>query len=238
MVRRLPTCAESTCRSSAAPALQGRPPRVRGRQAIGRQNAAQAGKIPAHAGSTRAERRSRPREEEDPRARGVNYPRASALTAGTGGSPRTRGQQRHQLGAHRDDRRIPAHAGSTPPSATAPSPPGEDPRARGVNPGPPCPTSSGTGGSPRTRGQPRPTRSTVTRSRRIPAHAGSTITRTADFTTIEEDPRARGVNARSTRTTARVAGGSPRTRGQLSRPARRRPRQRRIPAHAGSTEAY
>ncbi len=174
-----------------------------------------------------------------------------------GGPPRARGRRARERYLRRRLRRTPACAGTTrtacptwsgkpedPACAgtTCPGPPAapsttEDPRVRGDDVSPAISAGSHTGGPPRARGRPRRHEWGDMDLGRTPACAGTTAPAGLRPPRRAEDPRVRGDDASSMRSTAPASGGPPRARGRRSRGQGRRARSGRTPACAGTTSA-
>ncbi len=150
-------------------------PRVRGDNGFARDiERPPVRRIPACAGTT--QRRSSPRwtRTAHPRVRGDNDERGVAVSGLFGASPRARGQPLDSARRSREQRRIPACAGTTREVSDRPCEPG--------------------GASPRARGQPRVLDGEGVRQRRIPACAGTTRGPCASCTRLAAHPRVRGDN--------------------------------------------
>ena len=192
----------------------GSSPLTRGRQGPTRHRRRRSRLIPAHAGSTIRLRRGRVGNKAHPRSRGVDGPVLFLLNFGDGSSPLTRGR-RVRASEYRPDRRlIPAHAGSTRASASAPTLTTAHPRSRGVD------HDQGQGGgglrgsSPLTRGRRTTARVIEGVAGLIPAHAGSTVKTGRAGSRAPAHPRSRGVDSKGDRLPARPDGSSPLTRGR------------------------
>ncbi len=195
--------------------FRGSSPLTRGKHRSSARRARSCGLIPAHAGKTVGRGRGRAERGAHPRSRGENCFIARVSRAFSGSSPLTRGKQgiTSQLAANNG--LIPAHAGKT---TTV--------YRDGIK---------AAGSSPLTRGK---HRSSARRARScglIPAHAGKTVGRGRGRAERGAHPRSRGENRASRRSSQRITGSSPLTRGKresLPQPCRAR---RLIPAHAGKT---
>ena len=110
--------------------------------------------IPAHAGKTNCDKKSRIIRRAHPRSRGENFLSSDLLVVCHGSSPLTRGKRKGYCYDVRHSRLIPAHAGKTSKRAAQRRGDGAHPRSRGEN----------AGGRPIRRPAPR----------LIPAHAGKT----------------------------------------------------------------
>ena len=99
------------------PRTAGSSPLTRGKRSGLRARALRRRLIPAHAGKTRCQRRSRDPDRAHPRSRGENE-RDVSLAAGFGGSsPLTRGKRQARRHEAHPRGLIPAHAGKTPPES-------------------------------------------------------------------------------------------------------------------------
>ena len=172
-----------------------------------------------------------------PRSRGENSASALAFSRPHGSSPLTRGKLPRELVDVLSEGLIPAHAGKTPPRASACRRSRAHPRSRGENWNAMRKRSKGAGSSPLTRGKPCFRRSGRQRGRLIPAHAGKTCRSRARPWTRRAHPRSRGENRLSIGAGDRRAGSSPLTRGKLRLVVGRRVVAGLIPAHAGKTTA-
>ena len=130
--------------------------------------------IPAHAGKTRATRRTRYRMRAHPRSRGENPSAAAAPASTCGSSPLTRGKRQRWNGPRGGIGLIPAHAGKTFWRACSRRPVGAHPRSRGENVLAGLQQASGGGSSPLTRGKRYHAHGSSDGARLIPAHAGKT----------------------------------------------------------------
>ena len=154
-----------------------------------------------------------------------------------GSSPLTRGQRRLRFGRSSAFGLIPAHAGKTPTSCSAPADTEAHPRSRGENGTGRTWPRTGMGSSPLTRGKPC---SIVVVKRYwglIPAHAGKTRKERAARSTQQAHPRSRGENDTDCPMSFSFRGSSPLTRGKPHNRPRRQFIRRLIPAHAGKTDA-
>ena len=152
-----------------------------------------------------------------------------------GSSPHTRGAQslRYLLTHH--PRIIPAYAGSTKSTSIAPETYGDHPRIRGEHQdGPEIIVVEG-GSSPHTRGARHPIGRSSSRSRIIPAYAGSTTRCSKSRWPKTDHPRIRGEHARVDPQGELSEGSSPHTRGARSIGVSGALDRRIIPAYAGST---
>ncbi|ETJ06652.1 MAG: hypothetical protein Q605_AUC00242G0001, partial [Actinomyces urogenitalis DORA_12] len=132
-------------------------------------------------------------------------------------------------------RLIPAHAGSTRASASAPTLTTAHPRSRGVDDAVIPSASMAAGSSPLTRGRQLDVDRLLRAARLIPAHAGSTSTAARGKSTGPAHPRSRGVDSTQVDEFRGWLGSSPLTRGRRGSNHESRHGRRLIPAHAGST---
>ena len=135
----------------------------------------------------------------------------------------------------RQQRIIPAYAGSTADRATSAGRARDHPRIRGEHLPDDVRFNVDGGSSPHTRGAPRRRRWRPAGRWIIPAYAGSTAVDVQARLTWRDHPRIRGEHMMPEATIAAICGSSPHTRGalELSRMASRR--HGIIPAYAGST---
>ena len=196
------------CAAGSSPLTRGKPPR---HPALPTDH----GLIPAHAGKTRRS--------------------LSTARTARGSSPLTRGKQGrrgrgpHPLGL------IPAHAGKTYANASMSGMIRAHPRSRGENLVRHVEPVRRLGSSPLTRGKQPREHGAASRLGLIPAHAGKTGTTPTTGPAAWAHPRSRGENVVAASQELLLDGSSPLTRGKRRDPARSRPDQRLIPAHAGKT---
>ena len=152
-----------------------------------------------------------------------------------GSSPLTRGQRRLRFGRSSAFGLIPAHAGKTPTSCSAPADTEAHPRSRGENSERASRAIHSAGSSPLTRGKRVVVNGQIASQGLIPAHAGKTRRRAPSRWACRAHPRSRGENDTDCPMSFSFRGSSPLTRGK--RPNRRRGAlsARLIPAHAGKT---
>ena len=174
-------------------------------------------------------------ESDHPRIRGEHSSTYGPPTAGTGSSPHTRGAPARIPRSARLWRIIPAYAGSTGPGVFDPPRGWDHPRIRGEHPRAPVTIVHGAGSSPHTRGARRRHRHRNSRSRIIPAYAGSTPTTSSRCPPNTDHPRIRGEHATGVGLVDRCAGSSPHTRGALDEIIVDPDVIGIIPAYAGST---
>ena len=204
---------EHRCASHSPPKHQGSSPLTRGAPG-GLAEAAELSRlIPAHAGSTLAGG-SRPRRlGAHPRSRGEHQDPGQSAEANGGSSPLTRGALDASIAGRSHDRLIPAHAGSTPGAIYDQLVSEAHPRSRGEHDSPPSTDRSTVGSSPLTRGAPLPRRRRHQEGRLIPAHAGSTQSRSLRRRILPAHPRSRGEHFKESQVKLVENGSSPLTRG-------------------------
>ena len=167
-------------RSTVMPrSLTGSSPRGRGKPARGPPGEVGGGLIPAWAGKTSPDRRSRPCCRAHPRVGGENRVCLVQAVARVGSSPRGRGKQRGTRWDNRTLRLIPAWAGKTRLFGRRRYRCQAHPRVGGENVAAACQSRRRTGSSPRGRGKPAKTWQDTVKARLIPAWAGKTIARWA-----------------------------------------------------------
>ena len=191
--------------------------------------------IPARAGFTRHTDRTRLRDQDHPRSRGVYrapHPRARPPA---GSSPLARGLLGAGDGGATVRGIIPARAGFT---TTPPSPfscATDHPRSRGVYRHARHPALLGGGSSPLARGLRPPDLPCHADVRIIPARAGFTSTTGASAAPHGDHPRSRGVYPRCPPSAGSAGGSSPLARGLHGRVGEIWDAGRIIPARAGFT---
>ena len=198
---------------------------------------ADAGIIPAYAGSTPCPSTPPGPARDHPRIRGEHSARPLVPYNENGSSPHTRGALALVEGAGDHARIIPAYAGSTPTGAAGARPGTDHPRIRGEHCPLAGPVTNTTGSSPHTRGAQKHLDRPVDARGIIPAYAGSTMCLMSYMDEIADHPRIRGEHLVTRDQTLVVGGSSPHTRGapRSTWPRRRQPGI--IPAYAGSTSA-
>ena len=216
----------------------GSSPHTRGARDLRRSRALLPGIIPAYAGSTAPEAAGQDRKRDHPRIRGEHVTPLPGETLACGSSPHTRGAPRQASRRRRQQRIIPAYAGST--SASKPSaPPATDhPRIRGEHSTSSGPFQEVSGSSPHTRGARHADPRRDARMRIIPAYAGSTQATLRRRHSRPDHPRIRGEHVWKPAETPKAAGSSPHTRGAPSCRCPAPPSRRIIPAYAGSTKTF
>ena len=145
---------ENTCGLARADMVEGSSPLTRGKRDVGGVRAGGGGLIPAHAGKTTLCGARLSPTSAHPRSRGENHPSVQAGMRGRGSSPLTRGKRPRTARRIRHQRLIPAHAGKTSRSASAPGRTAAHPRSRGENGSVALSGGQVTGSSPLTRGKP------------------------------------------------------------------------------------
>ena len=213
----------------------GSSPHTRGARDLRRSRALLPGIIPAYAGSTSTVRNPASRATDHPRIRGEHVTPLPGETLACGSSPHTRGAPRQASRRRRQQRIIPAYAGSTCGNLPRPRRPPDHPRIRGEHRRAAARRHPRGGSSPHTRGAPS-CRCPAPPSRRIiPAYAGSTKTFPRSHTNVSDHPRIRGEHADGVLSRMSIGGSSPHTRGAPARPGHPAPVAGIIPAYAGST---
>ena len=215
--------------------VEGSSPHTRGARSSMAYCILRSGIIPAYAGSTRLWRPCRRRRGDHPRIRGEHRKYQQDKAWRSGSSPHTRGARSGVYRYRRPERIIPAYAGSTKSTSTAPGTSEDHPRIRGehapVSPG----IHSGGGSSPHTRGA-------LLRSSRlrlghgiIPAYAGSTSDVSYGCVVVTDHPRIRGEHYLQLMVSPPFLGSSPHTRGARLLSSMPTVYPGIIPAYAGST---
>ena len=211
-------------------------PRIRGEHSVlfsGRSR--RPGIIPAYAGSTPPSISAWELLWDHPRIRGEHVQEGLARRREGGSSPHTRGAHLEvvvypvQLGI------IPAYAGSTGVWRTRPAFLADHPRIRGEHAKTIPVTIRHFGSSPHTRGAPTPLNFCTTKTRIIPAYAGSTERGVQVIEQTPDHPRIRGEHGYQLGEDPVPGGSSPHTRGALPAPGGAGTGFRIIPAYAGST---
>ena len=191
--------------------------------------------IPAYAGSTPPHPTAPSSTPDHPRIRGEHVDPITIGIGQWGSSPHTRGAQVPVPLLQRSARIIPAYAGSTWGCTWLGMVTTDHPRIRGEHVHIEAPRCPQMGSSPHTRGARRHWPARRTRSRIIPAYAGSTSAAAASCLRLWDHPRIRGEHCCWGALVFPPGGSSPHTRGARHR---RRPDGRPariIPAYAGST---
>ena len=196
-----------------ARSVPGSSPLTRGKRHTERHHTFRVGLIPAHAGKTLWWLRNSRMVWAHPRSRGENSASALAFSRPHGSSPLTRGKLPRELVDVLSEGLIPAHAGKTPPRASACRRSRAHPRSRGENWNAMRKRSKGAGSSPLTRGKRSVTVPVNITARLIPAHAGKTLFPPFRSATRAAHPRSRGENVQVTGAALDPKGSSPLTRG-------------------------
>ena len=150
--------------------------------------------IPAHAGKTECPCRKMAQDAAHPRSRGENPSSLRTESFKPGSSPLTRGKPTRWPWATSLPGLIPAHAGKTQPSGSAPCLPTAHPRSRGENWIPFHRSSAPAGSSPLTRGKLGGDLHARLDVGLIPAHAGKTVRAARVRSAWRAHPRSRGEN--------------------------------------------
>ena len=106
-------CGENAGGFTGADAINGSPPRMRGKQVFYKESDLVGRITPAHAGKTFGITKITGLESDHPRACGENASNAINSAVGFGSPPRMRGKPSHLLFSSRSRRITPAHAGKT-----------------------------------------------------------------------------------------------------------------------------
>ena len=215
--------------------MPGSSPLTRGKRHTERHHTFRVGLIPAHAGKTLWWLRNSRMVWAHPRSRGENSASALAFSRPHGSSPLTRGKLPRELVDVLSEGLIPAHAGKTPPRASACRRSRAHPRSRGENWNAMRKRSKGAGSSPLTRGKRSVTVPVNITARLIPAHAGKTYCQDCRALILPAHPRSRGENLVSAVQVGNAGGSSPLTRGKRAGHGRGPGPEGLIPAHAGKT---
>ena len=216
-------------------AAQGSSPRMRGSQRIAGNLELLLGIIPAHAGLTEAVQRREEELRDHPRACGAHVRRRAVEFRGRGSSPRMRGSLDIYTALNEMKGIIPAHAGLTTAGHAQGCHGRDHPRACGAHPAGEAHCRNALGSSPRMRGSPALTASSVRRTGIIPAHAGLTSTHRPQCHGCRDHPRACGAHKKHEIRKNAYKGSSPRMRGSLNRAVDELIDIGIIPAHAGLT---
>ena len=192
--------------------------------------------IPAHAGNTEIDDLVKSLFGDHPRACGEHWPTISAWPSTRGSSPRMRGTLYEPESSSHINGIIPAHAGNTGLLHYLSFPIGDHPRACGEHRYSCSLVLSAKGSSPRMRGTPHGAHGERLQLGIIPAHAGNTCSRVADWRWKRNHPRACGEHTEYEILAILLRGSSPRMRGTPHQQLAVRYRVRIIPAHAGNTD--
>ena len=191
--------------------------------------------IPAHAGSTCPRPQYRSIPADHPRSRGEHDAGGVNSSTPGGSSPLTRGALTAHAPRCVQEGIIPAHAGSTDGEQMTHGDLPDHPRSRGEHNAVCCRTRTCCGSSPLTRGARKRRSSGPPLQRIIPAHAGSTDTRSTCSRGDPDHPRSRGEHTYRASHLTYEGGSSPLTRGARDVSASAGVLSGIIPAHAGST---
>ena len=194
--------------------LDGPSPRVRGKRFQSSSRLMRERSIPARAGETATNPRTRSRRWVHPRACGGNPSLARFLGGGEGPSPRVRGKLKPADRRIESRGSIPARAGETRRSSRPGSCRRVHPRACGGNRILNLNQFADGGPSPRVRGKQDVGRPAVRRIRSIPARAGETCVGCHNTGERRVHPRACGGNGSRAVSAALESGPSPRVRGK------------------------
>ena len=173
--------------------------------------------------------------EDHPRSRGVHCRSPAPSRRRKGSSPLARGPRFRVFLHPKDDRIIPARAGSTSPTHRPTSRAADHPRSRGVHFFVPFPLADYIGSSPLARGPLEHAICQLSDGGIIPARAGSTLSMPGLAKPGRDHPRSRGVHHLSPERATRSLGSSPLARGPPPLVSASPTPERIIPARAGST---
>ena len=194
--------------------------------------------IPAYAGSTLCARVSVSLAKDHPRIRGEHWAAQLMTDLMPGSSPHTRGAQPRPFGGIEVRGIIPAYAGSTRPALPSARGRPDHPRIRGEHSASTTISSTISGSSPHTRGAPPQLVDEPSRTRIIPAYAGSTASFGRYRVSPSDHPRIRGEHRASIASVHLMGGSSPHTRGAQQARHEKELIPRIIPAYAGSTAPF
>ena len=189
--------------------------------------------IPAHAGEPARSATRSSSSEVYPRPRGGTPKPPESRRIAEGLSPPTRGNHAGIRPPGRSSRSIPAHAGEPRSRRSSSLPPTVYPRPRGGTLRRAWDWFGALGLSPPTRGNPKAAGRARRRPRSIPAHAGEPKNARKPAWRSSVYPRPRGGTPQNAHLTARWAGLSPPTRGNLAIDGEPDMDEGSIPAHAG-----
>ena len=207
-------CGENSLAGQCALALQGSPPRVRGKRRPGRRGPCGVRLTPACAGKTRDLRYSATQTGAHPRVCGENTYWPPLQPRDQGSPPRVRGKRQRQLGRVPEGRLTPACAGKTRWRRPTSSPRWAHPRVCGEN-GQRLGRETAAGGSPpRVRGK-RPAHESLRLLPRLtPACAGKTVLELGGGDLLAAHPRVCGENVDPSAGEGGHVGSPPRVRGK------------------------
>ena len=226
---------ENVVATLSSKSLTGSSPLTRGKRFGHLVEVLDAGLIPAHAGKTPKASERPGTHRAHPRSRGENSFTPPMIVACKGSSPLTRGKLACFGRADPIPGLIPAHAGKTLVSGSKLSARAAHPRSRGENAETVNSTVSKSGSSPLTRGKHLSPETSDKDVGLIPAHAGKTSRRACRSRRTWAHPRSRGENPGQSRSSQRLAGSSPLTRGKPWKTVTGTMSLGLIPAHAGKT---
>ena len=199
--------------------VSGSSPRGRGKRSLSLSPEEAARLIPARAGKTQADPRSRCHRPAHPRAGGENVHSWLSPDAYAGSSPRGRGKRAFARPTIRVHGLIPARAGKTASTASLSTSQPAHPRAGGENENDHLSDGKWSGSSPRGRGKRQQDRDREAAARLIPARAGKTHIAKLVFIDHSAHPRAGGENKLAMNVSHSSQGSSPRGRGKRIRPS-------------------
>ncbi len=213
----------------------GSAPRMRGTRALFVRDLRRDRFSPAHAGNTLFAERDQRVNSVQPRACGEHGHSSTTHQRTSGSAPRMRGT--HRVGAAESDGRrfSPAHAGNTPPSASAAPIGSVQPRACGEHALTGREAATDLGSAPRMRGTHAIAANSPGRRRFSPAHAGNTPLRRGELSEVTVQPRACGEHEFPAVFWPDTHGSAPRMRGTLGSALGGIGNARFSPAHAGNT---
>ena len=189
----IPACAGSTTGHRPAECRPEAHPRMRGEHA-GHDSSSvmDHGSSPHARGAPAPDRQLHSRRRAHPRMRGEHCAAPVSLSVPFGSSPHARGARVRLDRPRRDERLIPACAGSTTVPEMVPVKSPAHPRMRGEHSTPARFSARRSGSSPHARGAPDQQVGPGSGGRLIPACAGSTASASADNSAAEAHPRMRG----------------------------------------------
>ena len=213
----------------------GSSPLTRGKRGDRRDDRADRGLIPAHAGKTTGGVFSTMTPGAHPRSRGENLVIKAKNAQRVGSSPLTRGKRAPGCGCRHRRGLIPAHAGKTRRLRGLSLAMRAHPRSRGENLFQFRTSCAPVGSSPLTRGKRRGESAPAAGGGLIPAHAGKTARGGRALRSFWAHPRSRGENDPGSTQPERLMGSSPLTRGKRICIDCTDRGPGLIPAHAGKT---
>ena len=195
------------------PQFQGSSPHTRGARFPSWRRARRSRIIPAYAGSTLKTSSTAPMDWDHPRIRGEHAAVPGRRQIDGGSSPHTRGARPAPRRSRRPAGIIPAYAGSTLTTATAPVKMADHPRIRGEHDVMKGSVGKATGSSPHTRGARKDAGKRWRSYGIIPAYAGSTLHCSRSAPVSGDHPRIRGEHCWDSVPLSFHFGSSPHTRG-------------------------